>query len=161
MDDFRVIYFSKDDTNHLLNSLKNHYATSTDWEGRNNLGFTIDWNYSEEYVEISMTDYLRKVMDRIQHPKPKRPQYAPHRWSVPAYGKRPQMATDQYKCNIFDKNSNKKIHSIVINMLYYARLVDPTILRSINELLRVQSRPAQDTAEKAKNATRLCCNVPK
>ena len=78
MDDFGVKYFSKDDANRLLNSLKNHYAISTDWEGRNYLGLTIYWNYSEEYVNIPIPDYVRKALDRLQHPKPKRPQYDPH-----------------------------------------------------------------------------------
>ena len=35
VDDFGVKYVSKDCANHLLNSLKNHFAISTDWEGRN------------------------------------------------------------------------------------------------------------------------------
>ena len=46
VDDFGVKYFTKEDANHLLDSLKNHYAISTDWEGRNYLGLAIDWNYS-------------------------------------------------------------------------------------------------------------------
>ena len=31
VDNFGVKYFSKDDADHLLNSLRNHYAVSTDW----------------------------------------------------------------------------------------------------------------------------------
>ena len=42
VDDFGKKYFTKDDANHLLNSLKKHYAISTDWEGGNYLGLTID-----------------------------------------------------------------------------------------------------------------------
>ena len=80
VDDFGVKYFSKDDANHLLNYLKNHSAISKDWEARNYLGCTIDWNYNKEYVDISMPDYARKALDRLQHPKPKRPQYALHYW---------------------------------------------------------------------------------
>ena len=53
---------------------------STDWEGRNYLGLTIYWNYSEEYVEISVPDYVKKALDRLQPPNPKRPQYDPHCW---------------------------------------------------------------------------------
>ena len=52
VDDFGVKYFSKDDADHLLESLKNHYAISTYWEGHNYLGFTINWNYNEVYVYI-------------------------------------------------------------------------------------------------------------
>ena len=65
--------FFKDDANHLLNSPRKNYVISTDWEGCNYLGLTIDRNYSKEYVEISMPDYVKKSMDRLQHPKPKRP----------------------------------------------------------------------------------------
>ena len=81
-----------------------------------------------------MPNYVRKVLDRIQHPKPKIPQYAPHCWSVPAYEKILQMAPDPDKSNLLDKNSTKRIHSIVENMLYYARSVDPMMLRAINEI---------------------------
>ena len=45
VDDFGVKYFTKDDANHLLYSLKNHYEISTDWEGRNYLILTIRWKY--------------------------------------------------------------------------------------------------------------------
>ena len=78
VDDFIVKYFSKYYANRLLNSLKKYYVISTDWEGRNYLVLTIDWKYSKKYVDISMPDYVRKSLDRLQHHKQKRPQYAPH-----------------------------------------------------------------------------------
>ena len=34
-----------------------------------------------------MPEYVKKVLDRLQQTKPKRPQYASHRWTVPDYGK--------------------------------------------------------------------------
>ena len=150
MDDVRVKYFSKDGANHLVNSLKRHYAISTDWEGRNYLGLTIDCEYSEECVDISMPDYARKALDRLQHPKKKRPQYAPHRWTFHAYGKRLQMAPDLDKNDILDKNPANRIQSIVGTIIYYLRSVDPTMPRAINEIPRVQSQPTRDTAEKSR-----------
>ena len=84
---------------------KKNYAISTDWDGRNYLVLTIDWNSSEEYVEISMPDYVRKALDLLQHTNPKRPQYAPHLWSVPYYVKRLQMAPDIDEINLLDKNT--------------------------------------------------------
>ena len=89
-------------------------------------------------------------MDSLQHTKPKIPQQAPHRWSVPAYIKIIQMAPDPDESDLLDKNSTKIIQSIVGTMIYYARSVDPTMLRSINEILRVQSRPTRDIEEKAR-----------
>ena len=66
-----------------------------------------------------MPDYVRKALDRLQNSKPKIPRYAPHRWSVPAYGKRLQIAPDLDENDLLDKNSTKRIQSIVGNMIYY------------------------------------------
>ena len=89
-------------------------------------------------------------MDRLQHPNPKRHQYAPHLWSVTAYGKRLQMAPDPDNIYLLNKKATKRMYFVVGTMLYYSRSVDPMMLRAINEISRVQSWPTQDTAEKAK-----------
>ena len=110
-------YSSKDDANNLLDSLKKHYAISTDWGGRNYLGLTIDWNFSKEYIDILMPDYVKKLLDRLQYHNPKRPQYAPNLWTVPAYGKRLQISLYLYDSNIIDKKATKRIQSIVGTMI--------------------------------------------
>ena len=50
VDDFGVKYFSKNNVDHPLEFLKKNFAISTDSEGRNYLGLTIDWNYNDEFV---------------------------------------------------------------------------------------------------------------
>ena len=60
------------------------------------------------------------------------------------------MAPDPDESNILDKNTTKRIHFIVGTMLYYARSGHPTILREIDEIPRVKSRPTQYTGEKAR-----------
>ena len=92
-----------------------------------------------------MPEYVKKALDRLQHPKPKRPQYAPHFWTVPAYGKILQIVPDPDYSNLLDKKATNIIQSIVGTMLYYGRSVDPTMSRAINEILRVQSKPTRDT----------------
>ena len=57
------------------------------------------------------------------------------------------MATDPDEIDILDKKATNRIHSIVGTMLYYSWLVDPTMLRAINEISQVQSRPTREQAE--------------
>ena len=59
MDDFGVKYFNKGDVDHLPESLKKHYTISIYWEGRNYIGLTIYWNYKEEYMYISIPEYVK------------------------------------------------------------------------------------------------------
>ena len=111
-----------------------HYAISTDRENRNYLGLTIYCNYSEEYIDISMAEYVNKALDRTQNTKPNIPQYAPHLWTVLAYGKSLQMTPDIDGSNLLDKKATKIIQSIVVTMLYYSGSVDPRILQVIIEI---------------------------
>ena len=91
VDNFGVNYFSKDDADHILNSLGNHHALSTGWEGCNYIGMNIKRNYKEVYVNILIPEYVSKSLEHLQHPNLKRPQYASHQQKVPTYVRQPQM----------------------------------------------------------------------
>ena len=97
-----------------------------------------------------MQEYVNKALDKLQHPKPKIIQYAPHRWTVPTYGKRLQMAPYPDDKYLLENKSTKRIQYIVGTMLYYTQSVYPTMLQAINEISRVQSKPTRDTEEKAR-----------
>ena len=92
VDDFGVKYFTPADAAHLLASLRAHYKISVDMAGTDYCGLSIKWNYPKNYVDISMPGYIASTLERLQHPKPKRPQYAPHQWTQPAYGQKLQLA---------------------------------------------------------------------
>ena len=47
-----------------------------------------------------------------------------------------------------DKNGTKRIQSICGSFLYYARAVDPTILRALNEIATQQAAPTLETNKK-------------
>ena len=58
------------------------------------------------------------------------------------------------------KKSTKIIKSMVGTMFYYTRSVDQTMLRAINEILRVQSRPTRDTTEKSRMLLEYAATYP-
>ena len=84
-------------------------------------------------------------MTRLNYPAPKKPQYAPHRWTAPAYGQRPQMAPDPDSSELLDHKGIKFIQTVVGIFLYYARALDPTMLRYLNEISRIQARATKYT----------------
>jgi hypothetical protein len=43
-----------------------------------------------KHVDLYMPGYIKDTLHKFQHPLPKRPKYAPHNWTVPAYGQRIQ-----------------------------------------------------------------------
>jgi hypothetical protein len=81
-----------------------------------------------------MPGYIKEALHKFQHPLPKRPQYAPQKWTVPAYGQRvqyeppPDMAPPATTAEI------TRAQTIVGNLLYNARAVDPTLLVPLSTL---------------------------
>ena len=79
MDDFGVRFFDKLDLNHLIAALKTKYKISTDFSGKNYCGLTINWRYSEGFVDIYMPGLIIRSLEKFQH-KPNIPQYSPHEY---------------------------------------------------------------------------------
>ena len=90
VDDFGVKYVRGRHLDHLINALWDQYKITVDLTGNSYLGLTIDWNYTQGYVDISMPDYVRKALHEFHHLAPRRPTHSPSKWIAPAYGSRIQ-----------------------------------------------------------------------
>ena len=102
-------------------------------------GFTIEWNYEKGYVDIYMPKYITALLQKLQHPKPAKPQYAPHPWVVPAYGQRIQVATVEKSKKINSKGI-RRVQYIVVSLLYQSRALDSTCMVTLNKLGGEQAR---------------------
>ena len=58
MDDFSVKYVGNEHADHLIRALEKDYKLAEDWEGKIYCGTTLDWNYKEGYLNISMPNYI-------------------------------------------------------------------------------------------------------
>ena len=78
VDDCGIKYHTKDDAQHLLDTIGKSYQYNTDWMGNNYCKLTLEWNYQNGYVDISMPGYLQKTLEVLQHIPKLSPQYSPH-----------------------------------------------------------------------------------
>ena len=149
VDDFGIKYFYHDDVDHLHHALRQDYQISTYTTGRHYCGLTIDWNYKSGYVDISMPGYVLDALKKFLHVPPRKPQYAPHKWTTPVYDRKVQYALPLSTLPILDSKGTKRIQSINGTFLYYGRGTDPCILPAINEISTQQAQPTEDTNTKA------------
>ena len=56
VDDFGVKYVGKQNADHLVSVLQEHYAIDIDWDGTRYIRLTLDWDYSHHKVHLSMPD---------------------------------------------------------------------------------------------------------
>ena len=86
VDDFGVQYVGKEHANHLVQVLESKYVCTLDWEGKTFCGITLEWDYVNRTVDLSMPGYVEKALQRFQHTKPKRAQHSPSPYTEPVYG---------------------------------------------------------------------------
>ena len=99
-----------------------------------------------------MPEYIAKALHKYKHPTPIYPQYAPHRWTQPAYGQKVQFAPNKKKCDLLDGKGKRRTQSIVGTFLYYGRAVEPTVLTALNDIATDQANPMTETHKK-----KQCC----
>ena len=150
VDDFGIKYFGKDDMQHLIKTLQDHYVITIDIEGKNYCGLTFDWHYDKNYVDVKMPGYIEKALSKYGHKPPKKPQYAPHVWAAKFYGKSPQQATPEDTSKQLNNKDKTKVQSQVGTFLYYGRAIDQTILPALGEISIKQSKPTEKTKSELK-----------
>jgi hypothetical protein len=161
VDDFGVKYFDKADVAHLQQAIGTVFKYSSDWEGANFCGMQFDWHYDEQYVDVSMKEYVMKALQRLQH-TPITPQYSPHLHTPIRYGRKgvQQHATAQDISPLLSPIETKWIQSVSGTFLYYARAIDYTLLPALNELASQKSQPTIQTRLKAQQIMNYVATYP-
>jgi hypothetical protein len=147
VDDFFIQYSSMDDFTHLTDTLQQHYTITTDMEAKKFCGITLDWNYKDGHVTLSMPGYVEKALHRFTHPTPIRPQHAPHPWIPPNYGATVQYATPDDISPLLDTTSTKRLQEVIGTFLFYGRAVDNTMLAALGTLATAQTCGTEQTMD--------------
>ncbi len=101
VDNFGVKYVGEEHANHLKRALDEHYKLTCDWTGTRYIGITLDWNYTNHQVHLSMPNYVTKALKQFQHIT-KKCQYAPYPCIPIQYGTKKQYAMQESKVPLLD-----------------------------------------------------------
>jgi hypothetical protein len=157
VDDFGVKYTDKADAQHLIDTLQEAYKLHIDWTGADYVGLTLDWNYDQCSVAVSMPGYVQKALERFCADQGKGAN-SPMVYIPPRYGEKIQYAKDEQEPAATDAESTKRIQQIVGVFLYYARAVDYSILTAITT---ISTRQSKITTQVQESVDRLLAYVRK
>jgi hypothetical protein len=146
VDDFGVKYVSREHAEHLMAWIKNNYNISSNWNGRAYCGLTLDWDYKNRTVDLSMPGYIKAALHKYQHAAPVRPEHTPHTQNPPIYGAKTQYVEDKTASPALSDKDVNKLQQLTGTLLYYARDVDRTLIMPINVLVSEQSKATAVTA---------------
>ena len=149
VDDFGIKTKSIDEANHLIEALREIYELKVDYTGAKYLGIQLDWDLTPapgmpRSVRLSIPGYVHKGLARFDvivdtvHPTD-----SPGIFVPPKYGRTAPQTASRDDTRPLSPVAAKRIQEITGTFLYYARAVDPTMLRAINRIGSAQSRPTQ------------------
>jgi hypothetical protein len=148
VDDFGVKYVGREHAEHLMTCIKKNYSISSDWNGTAYCGLTLDWDYKNRTVDLSMPGYIKAALHKYQLPTPARPEHSPYMWNPPIYGAITQFVSDTKPSTALSDKDVNKLQQLTGTLLYCARAFDPTLIMPINVLASEQSNATEVTADK-------------
>ena len=95
-----------------------------------------------------MPEFVKKTLHKLNFKRVAKKQLAPHKWTVPIYGKNIQFPQPINTSPLLDKVGIKYVQQTVGSLLYYAWAIDNTILPTLNEIALSQAKPTEQTLEK-------------
>jgi hypothetical protein len=91
-----------------------------------------------------MPSNVSNVLSKFQHDAPKHPQHTPSRYVTPVYGAKTQYATKD-ETPPLTAQQRLTIQKFTGSVLYYARAVDPTVLKPLNDIATEQTKATEKT----------------
>jgi hypothetical protein len=147
-----------------MTCIRKNYNISSDWNGTAYCGLTLDWDYENRTVDLSMPRYIKAALYKYQHPAPARPEHAPHTWNPSmygaTYGAKTQFVDETTPSPALSDKKVNKLQQLTGTLLYYARAVDPTLIMPINVLAPEQSNATEITADKIIKLLNYCNTHP-
>ena len=95
-----------------------------------------------------MHNYVKNSLQKFEQSTLHRKQHAPHEWIKLIYGRKQQFTPLDLQEPQLSPSATRKIQAIIGTCLYYARVVDMTILPSLNTLATSHSKPTATTKQK-------------
>ena len=92
-----------------------------------------------------MPNYVQKKMTEYCHKAPKRRQYCPYEPNPIKYGKDLDKIAYEKLSDPLNKTDEKYVQRVLGSFLYYARVIDLTILHALSAIASEQAKPTEKT----------------
>ena len=144
VDDFFVTYKrgDKTDVEHLMSVLSQMYEFKIDWTGSSYLGLTLHHDRIRHTFTVSLPGYILRMLAELGVTKGKHDPGSPIIYIAPTYGVKggPGQLEDIDNSPPLGPADIKFLQRVVGKLLFFTRMIDPTIEVAVNRLGSVQAK---------------------
>ena len=149
VDDFGLEYVRKEDADHLESVLKKNHDISQDWEGNKFAGVDLDWNHAAKHCDrtcrLSMKNYIKHLLVKLNHPMPRKPQLSLHKWCEVKYGSKPELTSEEDTYKPLNEAGICRVQTIVGALLWIGRAMNNKLLVALNAICSQHASATEDT----------------
>jgi hypothetical protein len=140
-----VKYVSKNNVDHLIASIEMTYTLTEDWTGNLYCGITLEWDYVNQHINISMPNYIKRKLQEYGHIIPTRLHSCPYHPEPRKFGTETQAPLPPNATHPHDAVHIKRVQKNVGSILYYAWAVDMTVLLGLSLIAVEQTKATEGT----------------
>lgn len=107
-----------------------------------------------------MPGYIKSVLKRYKHVEPIRQKKSPHKWIKPTYGHATHLPTPSDTSELLPPDKKLLVQQIVGSLLFYARVVDPTLRVALSSISSYQDKPTIQTWNAVQHILDYCHTYP-
>ena len=141
VDNFWVKYVGEKHTKHLMSVLRESYNITHKWKGEKYISITIDCDYQQRQVHLSMPGYVDKALQQFNHPYPTKRRDSPYPCTSIKYGAKIQYAKTAVDVQSVSEADKNYILQVCKKFLFYGRAVDSTVLTALSVIASQQAKP--------------------
>ena len=150
VDDFGIKYLKREDLDHFVTIVKQHYDVTVNIHGKEFIKIELDWDYKKGEVHLSMEPYLRKALSQFNNLVPTKRQDSPYPHIEPKYGAKVQF-TEYDTSPVIGKEGQTHVQQVNGKFLWHGRAVDPTTLVPLSALASQQAKQMQNNMDRSQH----------
>ena len=146
----------------LLNILlKNYEGVHEDWGGKCFCGINLKQDYVRRTCELSMPGYIEAILKCFHHPRPIKPELAPHWYaSCPFSATNAQFPIPDDNTARLDASGVLRVQRVVGSIHYYSHTIDRTLLPALTEIGSDQAKATKETLAATKKLLDFVATFP-
>jgi hypothetical protein len=159
VDDFGVKYRCIDDFHRLVVALPYYTMLRPNLVATTFLGLTLTHNRLARTMTLSMPEYITALL-QLHRPHGVRPASSSSVYVPPQYGSSAPQMPPQDDSAPASSSQQKELREVIGSLMYYARILDHTLLPAVTYLACFQAAPTLDTMAAMERLLGYCAKHP-
>ena len=140
--------------------MEKYYDITVDWSGKKYIGISLKWDYTNRTLETSVPGFVKKLLHRLQHPTPSKPQHAPAKAVPINYGAKHQEAIPEDTTPQLSEEGIRRIQRAVGTFAWYSRATDLIMAKTLSSIAGRQVKATEKLKEELNQFLDYCSTHP-